>query len=122
MQEPGILHEGQYESDVLDRIVTACLWHEPHSLKEMIDEALSSDDPMTNSKQAFKRQACWALSDAIACGYLKRGSSGFYVGSHNIWCPRVEHGKTGSSRIGELHGILSVGIHCSRVIRVRLFL
>jgi hypothetical protein len=58
----------------LRAIVTTCLWHEPHSLREIIADVEEMHHPWADSKKDLIRCICSALRTAMASGLIKHNS------------------------------------------------
>jgi hypothetical protein len=58
----------------LRAIVTTCLWHEPHSLREIIADIEDAHHPWAESKRDLIARICSGLRMAMACGLIKHNS------------------------------------------------
>jgi hypothetical protein len=67
------------EAEVLRAIVMDCLWHEPHSLREMIAEIEIAHHPWAGSKRDLMRCICSALREAMICGLIRYCSEYFLL-------------------------------------------
>jgi tRNA-dihydrouridine synthase len=74
----AILSETPDSAEVLDKIVTRCLWHEPHSLHEILQKLEKGNEPSAASRRVVKSIACSTLREAIAAGHVRR-EKGFFL-------------------------------------------
>lgn len=65
-------------SETLRVIITACLWHEPHSFPEIIAKTEMAHNTWVGSKRDLKKSICSALREAIAGGLINY-NSGYYL-------------------------------------------
>lgn len=67
------------KTEILRMIVCSCLWHEPHSLKEMIEKAETSLFRWADSKKTLKRSICSVLREKIDSGLITNRSGYFLL-------------------------------------------
>lgn len=72
LEKANSLYNEKNKSELLHEIVTSCLWHEPHSLMEIIRKTGWTRDRWKDSRHALERCICWVLREAISHGYIRR--------------------------------------------------
>jgi hypothetical protein len=69
-----LVSRGEVQStdiESLRTIVTTCLWHEPHSLREIIADVEEMQHPWADSRKELIQYICSALRSAMASGVIK---------------------------------------------------
>ena len=81
----SLLQTGEREPlkiEVLRMIVCSCLWHEPHSFKEMLEKAEKSFFQWADSKRTLKQCICSVLREKMDSGIIT-SRSGFFLLTNN---------------------------------------
>jgi hypothetical protein len=67
------------KTEILRMIMCSCLWHEPHSFKEILEKAEKSFLQWADSKRTLKRCLCSVLRKTIDSGLVTNRSGLFLL-------------------------------------------
>jgi len=65
-------------AETLRVVVSSCLWHEPHALREIIKKTELAHSTWAGPKRTLKKYVCLVLRESLACG-LMQYSSGLFL-------------------------------------------
>lgn len=68
-----------HEFSLLGTMTRTCLWHEPHSLIEIVDQAKKQDLARLPSRKNLKRSIFAVLKKSMTAGLISRESGFFFL-------------------------------------------